>query len=107
MRKVRKLSRRVALCLTVKRQVAAKVAAEAARTGKSKSRVAEEMLASAEPHVLVEEVRCGCGTVAGKKRVNFAEVDYLRMLHPKDQAKIDEALKADVLCPGCGATVTQ
>jgi hypothetical protein len=95
------------MSLTVKPPVAAKVAAEAQRTGKSKSRIAEEMLESAEPHVMVEEVRCGCGSVVGKKRMSIALVDHLRLMHPKDHAVIDEALKSDIRCRDCGAMVRQ
>jgi rubrerythrin len=95
------------MSLTLKREVVAKVAAEAERAGKSMSRTAEEMLDSAEPHVLVEEVRCGCGAVVGQKRTAFEHVDRLRMMHAKDHAKNDEALKADFRCRDCGATVRQ
>lgn len=95
------------MSLTLKREVVAKVAAEAERAGKSMSRIAEEMIESAEPHVLVEEVRCGCGTVVGKKKIAFAQVDRLRMMHPKGGATIDEALKVDFRCGDCGATVRQ
>lgn len=95
------------MSFTLKRVVVAKVAAEAQRTGKSKSRTAEEMLESAEPHVMIEEVRCGCGAVVGKKRMAIAEVDHLRMMHAKDRVMIDEALKSDIVCRDCGAIVRQ
>jgi len=103
----RKRLRRVPVCLSLKCPVAAKVAAEARRTGKSMSRVAEEILESAEPHAMVEEVRCGCGVVVGRKRTSIPEVEHLRMMHPKDHAEIDDALKADLRCPDCGASVRQ
>jgi len=95
------------MSLSLKREVVAKVAAEAHRTGKSMSRIAEEMLASAEPHVMVEEVRCGCGAVVGKKKIAIAQVDHLRLMHAKDRVMIDEALKVDFRCGDCGATVRQ
>lgn len=101
----RKRLRRVPVCFSLKRSVAAKVATEAKRSGKSMSRMAEEMLESAEPHVMVDEVRCGCGAVIGKKRTSIPEVERLRMMHPKDRAAIDEALKIDFRCRDCGATV--
>jgi rubrerythrin len=107
MRMTKKRLRRVPVCFSLKHSVAAKVAAEAQRTGKSRSRVAEEMLESAEPHVMVEEVRCRCGTVLGKKRTSIPEMERLRMMHPKEGTRIDEALEADFRCRDCGTTVRQ